>query len=166
MKRLWILLVILLVMVMPAQGAGLEDFQHCLTPYEPLFFIAYENVDGVRGWNFQSGVSGPFVQLYIDPDDTVLLVVSGQQMPCALQRSEGDLPTITLYPLGGAKWTWAIQDEFGNWHTVKLLTGEIVETPPEYDTNGRMFTRLVIRRNEPTDPTRYHIFDENGNIAG
>lgn len=137
---------------------------YCLEPYQPILTIV-EEIENDVFFGAWTGVSGELVQAYVYPSGAVDFYIDQQIKPCAFPKDLGNLSSITLYPLGGSRWTWAVQDVFGNWHVVKDH-GQMVITPPEYDDSGRMITRLVINRNEPVDPSRWHIFDEMGNIAG
>lgn len=167
-KRLIMLVIATLLGILlttPALGADTSAFDHCLAPYQPIHLLAFAVQDGVQEWFFDI-VGGGQIQVYVAPNAPIQFYVNGTYKACLPVVSEGDLPTITHYPMGGERFTWAIQDDYGNWHTVKLLTGEIVETPLEFDSTGRAFTRLVVERDKPLEAERYHIFDENGAIAG
>ena len=167
MNRMRFVLVgILLIGVLRAAPIRAYDalLDYCLTPYQPVLTIVLtvENEVFFGAW---TGVGGELIQAYVYPDGAVELYINGNLRPCAFPKDLGNLSSITLYPLGGSRWSWSVQDKFGNWHVVKDH-GAIVVTPPEYDDEGRLITRLVINRNEPLDPARWHIFDENGNVAG
>lgn len=141
--------------------------EYCLEPHQPVLLQALGPIENGIFFVAYTGANSELIQAYVsDITDWVDFYVDSQPITCRFPQSEGDLPSITLYPLGGTRWTWAVQDDFQNWHTVRLLTGDIVQTPPEYDSDGRLITRLVVRRNQPLDPARYRIFDENGQIAG
>lgn len=157
---------ILLFMLTTGRAAN-EWWRVCIAPYEPLTLVAVFPTDnGISGYAY-TGAGGQHVEIYFNEQDrTAFAVINGQYQPCVFERNAGDLPTITLYPLGGTRFTWSVQDINGNWHRVRLLNGELAETPLQIESDGRAFTRLPIRRDQPLDPARYHIFDENGNIAG
>jgi hypothetical protein len=137
---------------------------YCLTPYQPVQIIVLTMEDGVFFGAFR-GVNGELIQAYVHPENDIEFYVNEHLTNCAFPKDLGNLSSITLYPLGGSQWSWSVQDTFGNWHVVKDH-GQTVITPPEYDDAGRLITRLVINRNEPIDPARWHIFDEVGNLAG
>lgn len=165
MKTLWILGIAILLWTSPVQAAD-SIFETCLLPYEPLVLLTVFPVENnIQSWAYLTPDNLLVTAFHDLTTDDHWLVVNNLRITCETVDL-GNLPSITLYPLGGTKWTWAVQDVYGHWHTVRLLSGEIVQTPPEYDASGRLITRLVVRRTEPTDPARYHIFDEFGALAG
>lgn len=165
MKTTLIVLFVLLLLAVPVSAFD-AIFEDCLAPYQPLkLTTVFPIEDGIALWSYETeDMQLIMVSLNLNTGEHTI-IVNNLPITCVLV-DHGNLPSITLYPLGGSHWTWAVQDDFGNWHTVKLLTGEIVQTPPEFDADGRMFTRLVVRRTEPQDPARYHVFDEFGALAG
>lgn len=166
MRQFRILIIFLLMISFISGSTVAYDalLEHCLQPYQPVLTIAFGTDNGVffGAW---TGSGGELIQAYVFKQEQVEFYVNGNLATCAFPESPGNLNSITLYPLGGSRWTWMVQDAFDNWHIVKDHDRTVV-TIAEYDDNGRLITRLVINRNEPTDSTRWHIFDEKGNIAG
>lgn len=169
MKRLLLLIAALLISLgfsLNGVAASSELLDYCLEPYQPVIVQAIGPPEDGVIFSAYAGAGGETIQVYLTlATGAVEFYVNGNQQLCSLPVSPGDLPTITLYPLGGQRWTWAVQDEYGHWHTVRDQ-GAIVVTPLEYDDQGRAMTRLVINRDEPIEPSRWSIFDENGNTAG
>lgn len=162
-----ILLWLLLVLSARFTSANVDWFAFCLDPYRPLTTVAIFPTEEDSAGQSYTGANGESIQVYETlSTGAVFIVVNNAHLPCARPAHEGDLPTITLYPLGGTRFTWSVQDRHGSWHQVRLLTGELASTPIEYAPDGRAFTRLPVRRDQPLEPGRYHIFDENGNRAG
>jgi hypothetical protein len=142
-------------------------FSRCLERFGNLTLngVSYPDADGTVYYGFDIEGGGWLGVYLYTSGDAHIQTYDYQDFWCLKDAPTSDLPSITLYPMGGTHWTWAVQDRYDHWHTV-TDKGAIVITPPEYDDAGRLITRLVINRREPTDPARWHIYDEYGNLAG
>lgn len=82
---------------------------------------------------------------------------------------------ITAWSVIGNTFRWEIQDDFGNWHPVVDEFGMTLYTTVDYKQkyNSSIFqienvamTRLAVNQNQPTDPNRYRLYNENDELTG